>query len=51
MKLVERGVGNVENTREEVFPAGRVLWFEQGSHRGIINTGRRRFGQVNVELK
>ncbi len=51
VKLVERGVGNLENTREEVFPDGRVLWFEKGSHRGIINTGGGRFRQVNVELK
>ncbi len=51
VKLVERGEEGEERTREEVLPAGRVLWFAKGTHRGVINIGGERFRQINVELK
>jgi beta-alanine degradation protein BauB len=51
VKTVERTGDGDERVREETIPAGRVLWFAKGTHRGLINSGTERFRQVAVELK
>jgi beta-alanine degradation protein BauB len=52
VKLVERADGNEnERSREESIPAGRVLWFAKGTHRGVVNVGTQRYREVVVELE
>jgi mannose-6-phosphate isomerase-like protein (cupin superfamily) len=53
VKIVERAGDNDSNerSREESIPAGSVLWFAKGTHRGFVNLGTQRYRQVAVELK
>jgi quercetin dioxygenase-like cupin family protein len=51
VKIVERVGEGEERSREESISAGAVLWFERGTHRGLVNIGTQRYRQVAVELK
>ncbi len=51
VKIVGAAGDGDERSREESFPAGRVLWFAKGTNCGVVNVGTQRYRQVAVELK